>query len=472
MDIHAWHGEPAQMKLVSLNQRQVEALTKEGRHAVGGDGCHGLGLVIQGESRIWTFRAKHQGRVREMSLGPTNGVTLKAARIKTRELRQQLADGKDPFTAQRIARAEEAVATRAPTFEDLTLELIKVRAPQWKDDSGTEHEWRATFGRYVFPKWKGRHANDLTVQDVLRVLKQPVESKRKGASGRPLWEALPPTAERLRMRMELVFEKALAEGKRTDPNPARWAALETKLTKASVLISDQKTPHVAVPFRDMPQFWLRLLQRNGMTALALQFTILTVSRADMVLGAEWPEFDLERCIWTVHKKRVKGKKAKVEDFRIPLSTAAMRILHNLRKHGLASDYVFFSPVKENGGLTEDAMRGLLQRSMGTVVNGKPATVHGFRSSFSDWAYETHGDAQSDVIEKCLAHSVGSTVRRAYHRADLLERRAPLIEEWGQYVESAVAANKPASEGRSQSSADRGAVVINLRRASSLTAASR
>jgi integrase len=454
------------MKLVSLNQKQVEALSKDGRHAVGGDGCHGLGLLIQGESRIWMFRAKHHGRVREMSLGPTNRVTLKAARIRTREIRQELAEGKDPFTAQRDARAEKAAATQALTFEEMTLELIAIRSPEWKDDSGTEHEWRATFGRYVFPKWKHRHANDLTVQDVLRVLKQPV-----GKDNKPLWEAKTPTAERLRMRMELVFEKAIAEGKRTDPNPAQWAALQTKLTKASVLINAKKTPHVAIPFREMPQFWLRLLQRKGMTALALRFTILTVSRADMVLGAKWPEFDLERRIWTVPQARMKGKKGKAEDFRIPLSTAAMRILRGLSKHGIASDYVFFSPSKVNGGLTEDAMRGLLQRSMAEQVNGEFADVHGFRSSFADWAYETHDVDQSEVIEKCQAHAVGNTVRRAYHRADLLERRTPLIEEWGQYVESELtAASQPTSTSEGQ--ADGGAVVINLRRASSLTAASR
>lgn len=59
------------------------------------------------------------------------------------------------------------------------------------------------------------------------------------------------------------------------------------------------------------------------------------------------------------------------------------------------------------------------------------TVHGFRSSFRDWAAEmTHHSPE--VIEMALAHTIGNKVEAAYRRGDLLEKRRALLTDWEEY----------------------------------------
>ena len=154
--------------------------------------------------------------------------------------------------------------------------------------------------------------------------------------------------------------------------------------------------------------------------LSLMFTCLTGSRTSEVLGIKWDEFDPIDQVWTCPVGRMKGDDA----HRVPLTTAMLEIIEPLR--AIQSEFVF-EGQKRNMPLSNMAMLMLLRRM---AVEG--VTVHGFRSTFRDWASEI-AKAPREVAEMSLSHKVGSVVERAYARSDLLERRRDLMEQWSRYV---------------------------------------
>ena len=120
-----------------------------------------------------------------------------------------------------------------------------------------------------------------------------------------------------------------------------------------------------------------------------------------------------------------------KDFRLPLSVAALDILAGLK--GVGSDFVF--PGQQGRApLSAMACEQIMRR-----LKAKPATVHGFRTSFRSWVAE-RTDAPDWVAERCLAHAVGSAVERAYQRSDVLERRRSLMEEWSRFIDAEVVEN--------------------------------
>jgi integrase len=168
-----------------------------------------------------------------------------------------------------------------------------------------------------------------------------------------------------------------------------------------------------------------LKERRATAALALQFTILTSARTGEVLGARWSEIDLKARIWTVPPNRMKAGK----EHRVPLSGAAVQLLEGLadaRTDPVPMAYVF--PGQRPGRpLSGMAMEMLLRRMQASTV-----TVHGFRSSFRDWAGERTSFPR-EVAEAPLAHQVGDEVERAYRRGDALEKRRHLMEAWALYL---------------------------------------
>ena len=158
-----------------------------------------------------------------------------------------------------------------------------------------------------------------------------------------------------------------------------------------------------------------------MAAKALDFTVLNAVRTSETLNATWSELDLDAKVWTIPASRTKTS----AQLRVPLSDDALSVLHEMR--GVDSDFVF-PATSLKGPLSINSMRSVLIR-MGT---GEQATVHGFRSTFRDWAGETT-DFPRDIVEMCLGHAVGSTVERAYRRGDALDRRRAVMEAWAAYL---------------------------------------
>ena len=186
--------------------------------------------------------------------------------------------------------------------------------------------------------------------------------------------------------------------------------------------------HPALDYLQMPAFTHALRQKEGTAARALEFTILTAARTGEVIGAKWGEIDFNDAIWTVPEHRMKASK----EHRVPLAKPVLELLRAL-PHEDGNEYVFIGP--RSAGLSGAAMTAVLKR-----MDHGDITVHGFRSSFRDWAAETTA-FPNDVVEMALAHTIENKTEAAYRRGDLFNKRKQLMEAWAVYCKTVRASGR-------------------------------
>lgn len=382
-----------------LTALKVARLSKPGRHGDGKGLC--LQITKRG-AKSWIFRFERDGRERFMGLGPLHTVSLADAREKARVARLNLADGVDP-----LAKRDVEVATKKAEqasnldFDTCAKQYIESREAEWKNAKHRQ-QWERSLQTHVSPHFGRVHVRRIDTHRVLKALE-------------PIWRTKTETASRIRERIERVLSWATTRGYREGDNPARWNGhLEELLPKPAKLKKVQH--HPALPFAEAGRFFQTLATQQGTAARALEFTILTACRTGEVLGARWEEVDLESWVWTVPPERMKAGKP----HRVPLVAATAAILK--RQVGQDREYVFPGAKKDNP-LSTMAMLTVLRR----MARGD-LTVHGFRSTFRDWAAE-RTEYPSEMAEISLAHTVGSAVENAYRRSDLFERRRRLMQDW-------------------------------------------
>jgi integrase len=350
----------------------------------------------QGINRSWIFRYELDGKRHDLGLGSLNDLELAEARAKARSLRQQLLDGIDPWTVRQQQRTDRLAAhaerARAMTFRQAATACIESHADGWRN---AEHhrQWITSLSQYAFPILGDLPVDEIATPHIVKTLE-------------PIWKTIPETASRVRGRVEKVLGWATVRGFRNGDNPARWRGHLAELFPAVGKIAKPKH-HPALAFTDVPALLIELAAIDHIAARALEFTILTAARAGEVLGATWDEVDVTAKTWTVPAKRMKADK----EHRVPLSERALALLATLPR----SDKRIF-PIGESA-------MGLLLKKLRPAV-----TIHGFRSSFRDWASERTSYPEV-VAEQALAHAVGSKVQRAYHRTDLFEKRRRLMADW-------------------------------------------
>lgn len=391
---------------MGLTNKKVLKLTKRGRYADG----HGLYLQITRRgTKSWLFRYESNGRERSMGLGPLHTFTLEEARARARAARQRLLDGTDPLAdrqSQQAARALEQSKTK--TFAECASEYFEVNERKWKNAKHRQ-QFLATLKHYAFPIIGKLPVSAVDTGLVLNVIK-------------PIWESKTVTADRVRHRIEKVLSWASFHGLRKGDNPARWKGNLSEALPSRQLIA--KTKHFpALPGAEVPAFMAALRAREGVSARALEFTILTAARTSEATGARWSELDLASGVWTVPAGRIKGGR----EHRVPLSDRALAILQAMPREG---DFVFPGTRKDRA-ISNMAMDAVMRR-MG-FKDGR-ATVHGFRSTFRVWAAERTA-YPNHVVEMALAHTIGSKVEAAYQRSDLFEKRQRLMAEWAEYCAS-------------------------------------
>jgi integrase len=390
-------------QLKRLTARTVAAIAKPGRHADG----QNLYLTISRNgaavSKRWTFMFSFAGKQREAGLGPVATVTLAEAREKAARYRSMLAKGIDPLDAKKAAR--EAEAGRR-TFGECADELIKSKRREWRSEVHAA-QWRTTIDDYCGPILD-KPVDAIDTQAVLGVLQ-------------PVWGRIPETASRLRGRIEAVLDFAKAHKLRSGENPASWRG-----NLALILPKRQKLSrghHKAMPYAEVPAFIGKLREVESIPALALEFAILTAARSGEVLGARWDEINITAKVWTIEAGRMKAGLL----HRVPLATRAMEIVERMAEIR-TGDLVFAGHRRR---------RPLSGAAMGALVTG--ATVHGFRSSFRDWAGEETSFPR-EIAEQALAHATGDATERAYRRGDALAKRRALMEAWANYCEPGAAGN--------------------------------
>jgi integrase len=398
----------------ALTAKRLERLRTPGRYRDGGQ--RGLYLQVTSPSnRSWIFRFERDGKEFAMGLGSANVVSLKDARNKAREAREKLISGINPLLKKREDRAAEKLrAAQSMTFGEAAEMYYRTMAPGWRS---VRHAGQ--WSQSVLGKRLGGSASEGDHCRLLRPL--PVAAIDTGLVLKviePLWLEKTETASRLRSRIERVLSWAMARGYRSGPNPALWRGhLDTMLPSPAKIAKPKH--HEAMPYDQLPGFIEALVAKQGLTAKALLFKILTNTRSGEAVGARWSEIDLRDKVWTLPGDRTKNGKP----FRVPLSQPSLDLLASLPREA-GSDVVFLGNTRERPSST----RSLLSLVERMNVTGN---VHGLRSTFADWAHERSG-AENMVIELCLGHTVGSAVERAYRRTDLMEKRRKLMEHWSDF----------------------------------------
>ncbi len=386
-----------------LTAVSVTNISKPGLHA---DGT-GLYLKVSPTgAKSWVFRFMRDGKPRYLGLGSANTVKLAAARGLAGQARQQLQSGVDPIEA----RKQAAVAARAATaksvpFKEFAESIVDAQEAGWKNAKHRQ-QWRNTLKTHVYPKLGHRPVSTITTDDVLEVLK-------------PIWTKTPETASRLRGRIEMILDAAKARGARSGENPARWRGYLSNLLPKTSKVA-RVMHHPALPFSDLPVFMARLRALEGVSPWALEFTILTAARTCETIGMRWAEVDWKQKLWVVPPERMKAGK----EHRVPLCTRSIEILKELEAVKL-NEFVF--PGLKSGRHHSDMSLLMLLRRM----DQSEITVHGFRSTFRDWAAETTS-FPNHVVEIALAHTVANQVESAYRRGDLFEKRRKLMAAWDRY----------------------------------------
>jgi integrase len=375
--------------------------------------CDGLGLYLQVTERSkghvnesWVLRYAIGGKPRYMGLGRRAEVTVAQAREKCRELRQLIREGLDPIRHRDTQKAKNLAAqAELITFDDCAAQYIRQHQAGWRNPKHAA-QWSSTIKTYASPRIGKMSVADITTTHVMKVLE-------------PIWQTKTETASRVRGRVESILDWATTCGYRQGDNPARWnGCLENLLPAPSKVRKVEH--HAALPYADVPAFMAELRQREGVAALALEFTILTAARSGEVRLAAWSEMDVHKKTWTIPAERMKGGRGHV----VPLCERTLEILESLRGQG--SGLVF--PGQYDKPLSDMSLTAVLRR-----MGRGDLTAHGFRSSFRDWCGD-ETDFARETAEAALAHVVGDKAEQAYRRSDALEKRRRLMQAWADYCE--------------------------------------
>lgn len=395
--------------LNKLNSFQVKQLIKASKANFYSDGG---GLYLQ-VSKLgtgsWVFRYEIDQRRRAMGLGSTTTVSLADARIAALEARQLLQQRLDP-----LQQKQEAESTRKKnlakmqTFNQCAAAYIKTKKSEWKNEKHHQ-QWENTLATYVSPIFGNLPVAEIDTNLILKALE-------------PIWTEKNETATRLRGRIEKVLDWAKVRGFRDGENPARLKGhIDTLMPGISRRRRTQH--HPALPYIEIQGFITTLREQQEVSALALEFCILTATRTSETMNAMWAEINTEEKVWTIPAERMKAAK----EHRVPLSDRCCAILEHMKKY--SSHYIF--PGRNKGKPLSNMAFTMLLRRLGF----DHITMHGFRSTFRDWASEvTHHPSQ--VAEMALAHTIGNAVEAAYRRGDLFEKRRLLMADWADYIDLA------------------------------------
>jgi integrase len=371
---------------------------RRGRHSDG----RGLYLVVRPSgSRSWILRMQYKGVRRDFGLGPAHDVSLSDARCLAIELRKMVRSGKDPVKERGLRRAS------VPTFEMVTRRCYEAMKKGWKDRRNAS--WISSFENHVFDEIGAKRIDTIDSVQVLKVLE-------------PVWLDKPDTARRILQRIGTVLDYAHIKGMIPEEVSLR------SVTRGLPRQTRQVTHRAAMPYTDVPAFLQKLARQEPTVGRdALRLTILTAVRSNEARFATWHEFDLDAATWSIPAERMKMKQPHV----VPLSEPAVALLKRIYEEQealgeLRSDSMLFSANRRKPISDTTMLKAIRDMKIDTV------TVHGFRSSFTDWAAECT-QVPKEVADKALAHRVPNAVEAAYRRTDFFDKRRDLMVKWAEFL---------------------------------------
>ncbi len=387
------------MPLSDAKCRSAQPGTKLQKLTDGG----GLQLWVQPNgARLWRFAYRFSGKQKLLALGGYPTIALARARQAREDARRLLADGHDPAVEkkrQANARAD------APTFRGIAGEyLAKLKRENRSEATLAKTEWLLSFANAEFGDEPIR---EVTAPAILNVL-QGLEARERFESAR-----------RLRSTTGSVFRYAIATARaETDPT----YALRGALTQV------KPTPRAAITDADKFGALLRAIDAfDGQpgTRIALRLLALLFPRPGEMRLAQWSEFDLERCIWTIPASRMKMRRL----HRVPLPAQARELLRALRF--ISKGSLLFPGIRSPSRPISDGTLNAALRCLGYAKD--EATSHGFRATASSLLNES-GRWHPDAIERQLAHIEGDEVRAAYARGEHWDERVSMMQWWADYLD--------------------------------------
>ncbi|MCJ2177365.1 tyrosine-type recombinase/integrase [Novosphingobium album (ex Hu et al. 2023)] len=382
-----------------LTQAHIKAaIGKPGRHHDG----DGLVLFVRESGQAsWVARIQHNGTRREIGLGSLRAVGLGEAREKASTVKAALVAGRDPHLALKPPKE----MTR--TFREAALGFLEAKTADAKISDAKRKQNLSQLKTYAFPA-----LGKLQVQSI--------DADTIAACLRPIWTRKPETARKVRSLIIRTLRFARPDG-------ALFIGTLGPAVADRLPAQPKRGNFEAMPYAELPAFMSRLADKGGMGALALRAAILTAARSGEVRGATWGELDLEAAVWTVPAERMKARRP----HRVPLSPAAVALLREAASIKRAGTDLIF-PASSGKALSDMTLTKVL-RDMDA-----PFTVHGFRSTFRDWAAE-QTSLPGEVAEAALAHTVPKAVEAAYRRTDFFDKRRELMDSWSRFVSGGDAA---------------------------------
>lgn len=381
----------------NLTKDQVRDLSTPGRYS------DGDGLILKiGPSggKSWILRVQVNGRRRDIGLGDSRDLSLRAARAAAADLRKLARAGIDPLEERR----KEIVVI--PTFKEATKKVHAELLKGWKNGKHTD-QWLTTVEKYAYPKLGGLRVDQIEGPLVRDVLAE-------------IWLDKPETARRLKQRIGTVLDWCYAKGFRPTEAPMR------SISKGLPRQPRKTGHHAAMAYADLPAFLARLRSKPfNVGRLALEALIFTAARSGEIRGARWSELNEAFTIWTVPAERMKAGVA----HSVPLSRQATDVFRQAARIRIKDCDLVFPGQISRSPLSDMTLLEILR---GMAV---PATVHGFRSTFRDWvADET--EYPREVAEAALAHTLENKVEAAYRRTDFFQKRRKLMDDWAAYCDGA------------------------------------
>lgn len=367
----------------------------------------------------WRIRQTIDGKRKWIYIGSYPAISPKQARAKAAELLSSDQAPQEVLREQKQKKVASARRTekKVTSFAVVADDYIKnIKRPVWNDRGRSEQSWQNTLNSYIFPVIGKKEIEDIYPDDVVKVLK-------------PIWTTKHETAVRTRSRVENIIDYAIAKGISEKRNPAQYKnLLENLLPK----FKPEIIHHAALPFDELPGLISELWDKKEASYDALKLISLTQVRSNDAREAVWDHFDLQNGVWMCPIQKLGG-----EVHKLPIPKRLLWLLQE--RIEVTKDERLFPGLGRNKFISSNALDKSLDVFSRTDAVGKRVTIHGFRSTFMDWATATGAGTREDA-DRQLGHRERNAVLAAYMRTDLFDRRVNLIQEYEDFAFSDVASS--------------------------------
>lgn len=368
-------------------------------------------LVNPTGSKLWRLKYRFAGKEKTLSFGAYPDVTLAQARLKREQARQQLAEGIDP--SELLKQQRQQATAEALTFKVVAERWYKAHTvlanKPWAP--ATARKARLYLDKDLYPALGNKPIAEITRPELNRLIE---DVEKRGAFD---------IAAKMRQWLSAIFDDALDENE-IPYNPAKDLK-PSSYARGGIT----RRHHPTVSFSELPE----LLQKveasdtHKVIKLAIRLLALTAVRPAELRFAEWSEFDTKAAVWTIPAERMKMRKQHT----VPLTRQAIAILDELRAINGEQELAFTGritgkPISEN----------TINKALGRLGYADRQTGHGFRHMLSTELNER--GYNSDWIEKQLAHNSKDKIRATYNKAQYLEQRQQMMQDWADSIDALAA----------------------------------